>query len=243
MTNAKPFRILVVEDERDILEMVTYNLRREGFRVQEATSGEAAMRYLATDDNVDLVLLDLMLPGASGFEVCQLLRQDPKTARVPIIMLTARGDETDVVRGLELGADDYVTKPFSPRVLIARVAAVLRRRAAQAPGPDEPLRVGELFLHPGRHEVTVAGEPVRLTQTEFRTLHVLMTRVGWVCTRAQIVEALHDGFTDVTERSVDVQIVGLRRKLGAAGAIIETVRGVGYRIVDPGDAAEAPAGA
>lgn len=223
--------ILVVEDERDIQEMITYNLRREGYHVREATSGESALASIKSQQP-DLVLLDLMLPGLDGLEICRRLKKDPRTEHIPIIMLTARGDETDVVTGLELGADDYITKPFSPKVLAARLRSVLRRKRSAAPSEHEPVTVGELSIHPGKHEVLAGGQPVQLTQTEFRILHALARRPGWVFTRYQIVDAVHGDDHDVTDRSVDVQIVSLRRKLGDFGSLIETVRGVGYRLKD-----------
>lgn len=220
--------ILVVEDEDEILQLLRYNLEREGYRVRAAQSGEAALRA-AGDEPPDLVLLDLMLPGMDGFEVCKRLHGDVRTRHVPVLMLTARGEDADIVAGLELGADDYLTKPFSPRVLLARIKAVLRRRAEDQPETDGPLTVGELRIHPGRHEVTVRKRPVELTFTEFRVLHLLARHPGWVFTRQQIVDAVRGAEYAVTDRSVDVQIAGLRRKLGACGEAIQTVRGVGYR--------------
>ncbi len=220
--------ILIVEDEGDILELLRYNLNREGYRVLEATSGETALDVIRKEAP-DLVLLDLMLPKIGGLEVCRRVRSDSSHKSVPIIMLTAKGEEADIVAGLELGADDYMTKPFSPRVLLARVRAVLRRNATEMPGDDESLHIHELVIHPGRHEVLVAGEAITLTRTEFQVLHYLARRPGWVFTRYQIVDAVHGDDYAVTERSVDVQIVGLRKKLGDAGKYIETVRGVGYR--------------
>lgn len=223
--------ILVVEDERDILEMVTYNLRKEGYNVVDVNSGEAALKYV-TAAPPDLLLLDLMLPGLDGLEVCRSIKRNPQTEHVPIVMVTAKGDEADIVTGLELGADDYVTKPFSPKVLLARIKAVLRRKRLAIPGDNEPISAGELMIHPGKHEVRLDDKPIKLTQTEFKILHFLARRPGWVFTRHQIVDAIHDGDRDVTERSVDVQIVGLRKKLGEAGKHIETVRGVGYRFLE-----------
>jgi two-component system phosphate regulon response regulator PhoB len=209
--------------------LVTYNLAKEGYRVTAVGTGEEALRAVGTA-RPDLVLLDLMLPGVDGLEVARLLKADPSSREIPIIILTAKGEETDVVSGLETGADDYIRKPFSVRVLIARIRAVLRR-ATQAPvDMAAPLTVGDLAIHPGRHEVLVRGMPVNLTRTEFRVLHALASRPGWVFTRCQIADAIHEGDGLVTDRSVDVQIVGLRRKLGVAGSRIETVRGVGYRL-------------
>ena len=224
--------ILVIEDEEDIRELVRYNLERERFSVTEAESGEAGLKAVARK-TPDLILLDLMLPGKDGMQICRELKQDDACRDIPVIMMTARGEESDVVTGLELGAEDYIIKPFSPKVLLARVKAVLRRRAA-APVPDagDVLRVFDLVIHPGRHEVTVKDRPVELTATEFGILHFLARRPGWVFTRYQIVDAVHGEDYPVTERSVDVQIVGLRKKLRKAGEYIETVRGIGYRFKD-----------
>ncbi|NOZ24108.1 MAG: response regulator [Planctomycetes bacterium] len=220
--------ILVVEDEEDILELVRYNLAKEGYRVGGAISGEEALAKVKAEPP-DLVVLDLMLPGVDGLEVCRRLKADAALSQVPVIMLTAKGEEADIVTGLELGADDYITKPFSPRVLIARIRAVLRRKAEGGGEQDAPIHAGNLHIHPGRHEVLVGGEPVDLTATEFRVLHYLVRNPGWVFTRYQIVDAVHGEDYPVTDRSVDVQIFGLRKKLGPAGKQIETVRGVGYR--------------
>lgn len=223
--------ILVVDDEEDILELVEYNLTRQGFRVSAAATGEEAVS-IARSQLPDLVVLDLMLPGVDGLDVCRILKNDPLTADVPIIMLTAKTQEADVVMGLDVGADDYVTKPFSPRVLLARIRAVLRRRET-APAADlETIKVRDVIIHPGRHEVLIKGKPVSLTYTEFRLLHLLARRPGWVFTRSHIVDAVRGPDHPVTERSVDVQIAGLRKKLGQCGSYIETVRGVGYRIKD-----------
>ncbi len=224
--------ILVVEDEEDILELLRYNLAKEGYRVTGVGTGEEALRT-AGALLPDLLLLDLMLPGVDGLEVCRLLKQDPRTQYLPIIMLTAKGEEADIVTGLELGADDYITKPFSPRVLLARVRAVLRRRKQPAPDDAAVLKIHDLVVHPGRHEVLVKGKPVDLTATEFRLLHLLARRPGWVFTRSQIVRGVHGDDYPVSDRSVDVQVVGLRKKLGEAGEYVETVRGVGYRFKEP----------
>lgn len=227
--------ILVVDDERDILELVRYNLEKDGYRVTTVTSGEEALDG-ARSRLPDLVVLDLMLPGVDGLEVCRRLQADPATRAIPIVMLTAKGSEADVVAGLELGASDYVTKPFSPRVFTARVRAVLRRGHDTA-DDEATLRIGDLVIRPGRHQVLVDDRPVELTATEFRILAYLARRPGWVFTRRQLLDAsqsddtfLNDRY--VTDRSVDVHIVSLRRKLGAHGTCIETVRGVGYRLKD-----------
>jgi two-component system phosphate regulon response regulator PhoB len=225
-------QILVVEDESDILELVTYNLTKEGYEVIGVTSGEEGLRA-ARREKPDLVVLDLMLPSMDGLDVCKTLRGDPATADLAIVMLTAKGEESDIVVGLELGADDYLTKPFSPKVLIAHIRAVLRRRqgAPESPPPEDRqvIRIHDLAIHPGRREVLVKGRPVELTATEFGLLHYLARRPGWVFTRNQILEAVRGHDAVVTDRAVDVQVVGLRKKLGKSGHLIETVRGVGYR--------------
>jgi two-component system alkaline phosphatase synthesis response regulator PhoP len=210
---------------------VRYNLEKEGYRVTGVVSGEEALRR-ARSQPPDLIVLDLMLPGMDGLTVCRELKQDAKTRDLPIIILTAKGEEADIVAGLELGADDYVTKPFSPRVLLARVRAVLRRRRAAPAADSDSLEIHEMVIHPGRHEVLVQGRPVDLTATEFRLLAFLARRPGWVFTRSQIVQGVQGEDYAVTERAVDVQIVGLRKKLGPAGSYIQTVRGVGYRLKD-----------
>ncbi|MCU0562093.1 MAG: response regulator transcription factor [Desulfobacterales bacterium] len=221
-------RILVVDDEEDILELVRYHLAREGYDVVASASGEDALKK-AKREAFDLVVLDLMLPGLDGLEVAKALKADAKTKSLPLIMLTAKGEDADVVAGLELGADDYITKPFSPRVLIARVKTVLRRRSREPVGESESVSIHDLEIHPGRRTVLAGGQPVELTYTEFQLLHVLARRPGWVFTRGQIVDAVRGGDYPVTDRSVDVQVVGLRKKLGTHGNYIETVRGVGYR--------------
>lgn len=220
--------ILVIDDEEDILELVRFNLSREGYRVTCASSGEKALN-LSRDGHPDLLVLDLMLPGIDGLEVARLLKQDSRTRTIPIIMLTAKGEESDVVTGLELGADDYVTKPFSPKILVARVRAVLRRKTMEITAEEKVLKIHDLVIHPGRHEVLLKGEPLELTYTEFGILDYLARRPGWVFTRSQIVDAVKGEDYPVTDRSVDVQIVGLRKKLGPASLYIETVRGIGYR--------------
>ncbi|MBN2059460.1 MAG: response regulator [Deltaproteobacteria bacterium] len=220
--------ILVVDDEEDILELVRFNLAREGYNVLSAVSGEETLDNVRKDHPA-LILLDLMLPGMDGLEVARILKNDVKTREIPIIMLTAKGEEADIVTGLEIGADDYVTKPFSPRILLARVRAVLRRKLKEEAGDESVLRIRDMVIHPGRREVLLNGDQVPLTFSEFGVLHFLARRPGWVFTRSQIVDAIRGDDYPVTDRSVDVQVVGLRRKLGPAGNYIETVRGVGYR--------------
>ena len=226
--------ILLVEDEQDLLELLRYNLAREGFQVETAMTGEAGLKKAREmGKKLDLVLLDLMLPGIDGLEVCRTLKGRDQTNAVPIIMLTAKGEESDIVKGLECGADDYITKPFSPRVLMARIAAVLRRTEGEARRqPGSVIEVGVIQIDTERHEVLVKGEPAALTATEFKLLSLLASKAGRVFTRQQIIELIHEGYAAVTDRSVDVQVVSLRRKLGEAGRRIETVRGVGYRFRD-----------
>lgn len=224
--------ILIVEDEEEILELVAYNLTREGYTVRTVTTGEDALKEVHRQPP-DLMLLDLMLPGVDGLEVCRKVKADSVSRDLPVIMLTAKSEEADIVTGLELGADDYITKPFSRRVLLARVKAVLRRHSDAALVDENALvTIHELTINPGRHEVLYNGEAISLTLTEFRVLHFLAGRPGWVFTRSQIVEAVRGDGYPVTDRSVDVQIVGLRKKLGDAGRYVETVRGVGYRFVE-----------
>lgn len=222
--------IYIVDDEEDILDLVEYNLEKEGFKVKRFLSGEKILDAI-DKRKPDLILLDLMLPGVDGLEVCKILKKDSQSSTIPVIMLTAKGEESDIVMGLELGADDYIPKPFSPKVLIARVKAALRRKDTTKGDISDPevIKIRELVIHPGRHEVHLENVRIELTYTEFKLLHFLALRPGWVFTRYQIVDALRGEDYPVTERAVDVQIVGLRKKLGEAGKYVETVRGVGYR--------------
>lgn len=223
--------ILVVDDEEDILELVRFHLAREGYAVLSAETGEQAWR-MVREQRVDLALVDLMLPGIDGLELTRRLKNDSRTSFIPVVMLTAKGEEVDVVIGLELGADDYVTKPFSPRVLLARLRAVFRRRAAPEPKGNAVVQISGLTIDVDRRRLTIDNEVVDLTFTEFEVLAFLAARPGWVFTRSQIVDAVRGDDYPVTDRSVDVQIVGLRKKLGTRGRLIETVRGVGYRFKD-----------
>ncbi len=224
-------KILVVDDEEDILELVRHHLKRDGYEVRCAESGEQALQ-IAKSEPVNLIILDLMLPGIDGLEVTRRLKSDPRTQHIPILMLTAKGEESDVVAGLELGADDYVTKPFSPRILVARTRAGMRRQVKEPPDETAVIQAHEIEIHPGRRTVQINGQAVNLTYTEFQVLSILARRPGWVFTRSQIVDTVRGDDYPVTDRSVDVQIVGLRKKLGACGRYIETVRGVGYRFKD-----------
>ncbi len=226
---AKP-TILVVDDEEDLRELVELNLKREGYTVLTCETGEQAL-HRASSKAPDVVVLDLMLPGIDGLEVCRRLKADPKTQQIAVVMLTAKGEEADIVTGLELGADDYVTKPFSGKVLVARVRRLLRKQRDEG---DElaVVKIHDLKIDPSRHEVLAGGRAASLTRTEFNILHTLARRPGRVFTRYQIVDSIHGSDYLVTDRAVDVQIVSLRRKLGSCAKYIETVRGVGYRFVD-----------
>jgi len=227
------YDILVVEDDQDIQQLVSYNLIKAGFNVTCADTGEEGLDLLDRE-HFDTIILDLMLPGKSGLEVCRIVRQLKDSKSIPIIMLTAKGEEEDIVAGLESGADDYVTKPFSPKVLIARVQAILRRgmqeKKAESETGIDPITIHSLTIDPGRHEVLCNGQPVQLTTTEFSILLQLATRPGWVFTRQQMIDQARGYDFLITPRAIDVQIFGLRKKLGSIGHYIETVRGVGYRM-------------
>ena len=221
-------KILIVEDEEDILELLRYNLAKEGYQVKGVESGEEALQE-AVSKPPDLILLDLMLPGVDGFDVCKNLKSNSKTSHIPIIMITAKGEDADIVSGLELGADDYITKPFSPRVLIARVKTVLRRKKKADSDTGSVVKIHNIVINPDRFEVTVSGKAINMTATEFAILHLLAKKPGWVFTRNQIINAVRGENYALTDRSVDVQIVGIRKKLKTAGDYVETVRGIGYR--------------
>jgi len=223
--------VLVIDDEQDLIELVRYNLEKDGFEVVGALDGENGLR-IARERKPDLVVVDLMLPGLDGLEVCRLLRGDERTSRIPVIMLTARTSESDRIVGLELGADDYVTKPFSPRELAARVKAVLRRTGGRVE-PHDVLRRGELTLDLARHEVLCRDEPVTLTATEFRLLHFLAARPGRVFSRGEMIDGALGREVAVLDRTIDVHVTALRRKLGPCGEAIETIRGFGYRFREP----------
>jgi two-component system, OmpR family, alkaline phosphatase synthesis response regulator PhoP len=226
--SAQP-QVLVIEDESDIRELLKFNLEREGYATTVAASGEEGLK-LAQQIGVNLVILDLMLPGIDGFEVCRALKSDPRTRHIPVVMLTAKGSESDIVAGLELGADDFIPKPFSPRELIARVRARLRSRASHVADESELLSLGGITINSGQHIVSIDGTTADLTLTEYQILHLLARRPGWVFSRAQIVNSVRGQETIITDRAIDVQIVGIRKKLGKYGKYIETVRGVGYRM-------------
>ena len=221
--------ILIVEDEEDVQELLRYNLTREGFTVKAAMRGEDGLKAVA-QKRPDLILLDLLLPGMDGLEVCRQLKNDPKTAGIPILIVTAKSEESEVVAGLAVGADDYVTKPFSMKVLISRVRVALRRQQSQVYDQKSELHIRDLLISPSRFQVLANSKPIEgLTLTEFRLLHFLASRPGWVLNRQQILDAVRGEDAAVTERAVDVQMVGLRKKLGPRADYIEAVRGVGYR--------------
>jgi two-component system, OmpR family, alkaline phosphatase synthesis response regulator PhoP len=224
-------RIFVVEDEDDIRELISYNLAKNTFVPKVFSNGEDFLEQLENDE-CDLALLDLMLPGIDGLDICRKLKKNPKTDKIPVIMLTAKGEESDIITGLELGADDYMIKPFSPKVLIARIKAVLRRREQAAEIKKDNVFVHDIQIVPGRYEVIINNEKILLTASEFKALHFLASRPGWVFTRYQIVENVHGENYPVTDRSVDVMMVSLRKKLRESGKFIETVRGIGYRFKD-----------
>jgi len=219
-------RILIVEDDRDITEMVEYNLTEEGYETISAPDGRTGVE-LAGKRRPDLIILDIMLPVMDGFEVCRALKSDSSTADIPIIILSAKSQETDKVLGLELGADDYVTKPFSPRELIARMRAILRRRRSQRPAGNT--QIGDIVIDGTKHKVTVRGEQITLTFTEFKLLEFLAQRPGVVLSRDRIIDVISGENAVVCDRTVDAHVKSLRRKLGPAKDYIETVRGAGYR--------------
>ena len=223
--------VLVVEDEEDIMEVIRFNLEKEGYEVNQALSGEKALQVI--ENNLpSLILLDLMLPGINGLDLCRIFKQNDRTKAIPVIMLTAKSEDADIVAGLEMGAEDYITKPFSPRVLVARVRTIFRRRETGVKDDSSVIQVEGMQIHPGRHEVTMGDNVVDLTPSEFRILHYLARRPGWVYSRDQIIDAIRGHGYVVTDRAIDVQVVGLRKKLGDYGKFIETVRGIGYRFRD-----------
>lgn len=228
----KKSTILIVEDEQDIAELIAYNLTRAGFLTTIAKSGEEAI-IASAESSFDLILLDLMLPGVDGFTVCRKLKQDDRCCDTPIVMLTARGEDADIITGLEMGADDYIIKPFSPKVLVARINTVLRRTALRRDLTDlSVLEVHGLIIDTKRHEVRRNGEKINFSATEFKMFHFFAKNPGWVFSRSQIISAAKGDDYPVTERSVDVQILGMRKKLKSMGAILETVRGIGYRMIE-----------
>jgi DNA-binding response OmpR family regulator len=224
-------RILIVDDERDIVDLVRYNLNKNGYEALVACDGQQALE-IAKAQLPDLIVLDLMLPGLHGTEVARKLKSDSRTSNIPIVMLTAKGEETDVVVGLTLGADDYVTKPFSIKILLARLATVLRRTDAAATTVESgpPLIAGPLTIDTSKHEVTVNGEPAKFTLTEFKLLSALVAARGRVLTRDQLMDKAMGSDVFVTDRAIDVHVTSIRKKLGKASWLVHTVRGVGYRL-------------
>lgn len=224
-------KITLIEDEEDIRQLLFYNLEKEGYSVSGYESGEKGLAAIKADPP-DLVLLDMMLPGIGGMEVCRRLKQDAATRDIPVVIISAMGEESDIVAGLETGADDYLSKPFSPKILLARIRTVLRRVNQPLPDEDDVIQIDDLLLVPRKFSVSIAGSTVDLTAGDFRLLHYLASHRGWVFTRYQIVDAIRGEGYVVTERAIDVQVAGLRKKLGDYGLYIETVRGVGYRFKD-----------
>lgn len=222
-------RVLVVDDEPDIVALVAYHLAKAGYRVSTAANGAEALRA-AREERPALIVLDLMLPEMSGFEVLEELRAHEATRDVAVLMLTARREEPDRIRGLSLGADDYLTKPFSPQELVLRVAAILRRVAAAGAGPADIVTIGPIHIDRSAHRVTIDGLPIDLTPTEFKLLLTLAERRGRVQSRAHLLETVWDAAPDIQTRTVDMHVQRLRNKMGAAGDLIETVRGFGYRL-------------
>jgi len=226
--------VLLVDDERDLLSLLDFNLRAAGFETTLATTGEQALAQVRRKVP-DLVLLDLMLPDVSGTEVCRQIKADPRTKHVPVVMLTAKGDEVDRVVGFEIGADDYVTKPFSVRELILRLKALLRRTGAGRASERPPEQVGPIRVDVDAHRAYVDGAEVTLTPLEFRLLTTLMARLGRVQSREQLLEDVWEMSSEVETRTVDTHVKRLREKLGSGRDLLETVRGIGYRLVDPSD--------
>lgn len=224
-------KILVVDDDLDIQELIRFNLKREGYTVYVVGSGEEALSA-AADIKPEVIILDRMLPGIDGVEVCRRLKGNQNTQSIPVVMLTAKTEDDDVVAGLESGADDYVTKPFSPKVLLARIRATLRRAHEKKSGvKSDILRIHNLIIDVAQHEVSLNSRIVNLSATEFAILEFLARNPGWVFSRTKIIDGVKGKDYPVTERSVDVQILGIRKKLGEAGSLIQTVRGVGYRMI------------
>jgi len=220
--------ILVVEDEEDLRDIIIYNLNREGYQTIGVETGEQGLEQ-AISVKPDMLILDLMLPGMNGLDVCRQIKQDDNTQSIPIIIVSAKGEEADIVSGLELGADDYVAKPFSPRILLARVRALLRRFKQGEKEDISNIEIDGLSIDINKFQLSIDGAPIELTKSEFSILHYLASHRGWVFTRYQIVDVIRGDEYVVTERAIDVQVAGLRKKLGNHAKLIETVRGVGYR--------------
>ncbi|MBL50974.1 MAG: DNA-binding response regulator [Candidatus Marinimicrobia bacterium] len=220
--------ILIIEDEKDIAELLEYNLGAGGYYTYVANNGETGLK-VARKQNPDLILLDLMLPGIQGLDVCRIIKTDEDTKNIPIVMLTALGQEENIVKGLESGADDYITKPFSFKILLARIKSVLRRGKLEEQDLNKEIKIFDVTIKPRTREVIISNAFIELTFTEFQILHLLSSHPGWVFTRYQIIDKIRGDNYSVTDRSIDFQIVGLRKKMGESGSLIQTIRGVGYR--------------
>ena len=220
--------ILIIEDEKDIAELLEYNLGVGGYYTYVANNGETGLK-VARKQNPDLILLDLMLPGIQGLDVCQIIKTDEDTENIPIVMLTALGQEENIVKGLESGADDYITKPFSFKILLARIESVLRRGKLEEQDLNKEIKIFDVTIKPRTREVIISNAFIELTFTEFQILQLLSSHPGWVFTRYQIIDKIRGDNYPVTDRSIDFQIVGLRKKMGESGSLIQTIRGVGYR--------------
>lgn len=221
-------RILIIEDERDIGELLEYNLQKEGYDTILANNGESGLK-IARKEKPNLLILDLMLPGIDGLDVCRLIKSDSDIKDISIVMLTALGQEEDIVKGLESGADDYITKPFSFKVLIARIQSVLRRGQVEELNDEQGVNITGVKIAPRTREVSVNDSIIELTPTEYQVLYLLASHPGWVFTRYQIIDKIRGDNYPVTDRSIDFQIVGLRKKMGDLGHLVQTIRGVGYR--------------
>ena len=232
MIDQNKSKILVVEDEQDIRDLLVFNLQKNGFNVRAVDNGEKALS-LIRNDNFDLILLDLMIPGISGFDLTRILKNDDETSEVPIIMLTAKGEESDIVKGLEIGAQDYITKPFSVKVLMARISKVIQNKNKSLNNKGI-IEFSALSINIKSREVIVEGKSIDLTFTEFEILKLLASHSKWVYTRTEIIDQVRGDNYIVTDRTIDFQIVGLRKKLGSYGKCIKTVRGVGYRFTTQG---------
>jgi len=221
-------KILIIEDDKDIRDLISFNLSKNGYKTILSRDGEKGIEK-AKNEKPDLVLLDLMLPGIHGLDVCKILKTDSSLNKLSIIMLTALGQEEDIIKGLEAGADDYITKPFSFKILFARIKSVLRRKKTKENSNKDPVNLYGVKIDPQTRQVIINENELKLTFTEFQILYLLASHPGWVFTRYQIIDKIRSDNNSVTDRSVDFQIVGLRKKMNNLGKLIETIRGVGYR--------------
>ena len=226
----KETSILIIEDDKDIVEMLSFHLKKNNYTILYSYNGEDGLTK-ARENNPDLILLDLMLPGIHGLDVCRIIKSDQKTKNIPVIMLTAMGQEDDIVKGLETGGDDYITKPFSLDIISARIKAVLRRSNIKKDELTKSINIHGVIIRPRSREVIIDNKNINLTFTEFQILFLLASHPGWVFTRYQIIDKIRGDSYPVTDRSVDFQIVGLRKKIGKKGKHIMTIRGVGYKFL------------